>query len=184
MLEELKNLLDSFTDKIGAKLNKLLEMLPKEGTLSQLEAGTDTEQRTYTPKDLNEFVLENSVLEKAKVYDKDTIAELVDNELEDSIIPSPGAGKFIHVESVTITPLEGAEFPPNLSGEIRIGNFLQIQFKVLLDDDTVSQNFLNNGVKGSKINSPCMVLFDSFLDVSNFIGEVKFTVRYRIINTS
>ncbi len=58
-MEELKNLLNSFTQVIAAKLNVLKSSIPSVGTKSQLEAGTDTEQRTYTPKDLSEFVDDN-----------------------------------------------------------------------------------------------------------------------------
>src|SRR5699024_8058210 len=58
-MEELKNLLNSLTQVIAAKLNVLKNSIPSVGTLTHLENGTDTEQRSYRPKDIHDFVREN-----------------------------------------------------------------------------------------------------------------------------
>src|SRR5699024_8704886 len=58
-MEELKNLLNSLTQVIAAKLNVLKYSIPSVRTLTHLENGTDTEQRSYRPKDIHDFVDDN-----------------------------------------------------------------------------------------------------------------------------
>src|SRR5699024_684369 len=182
-MEELKNLLNSLTQVIAAKLNVLKNSIPSVGTLTHLENGTDTEQRSYRPKDIHDFVKENkSSREKVVYFDKNKIDEMLSLGTGSTVIPTPASNEFIHVESLTITPKTGGEFPPVISGDIMIRNILQMSFKAQLDNDTKSENMINTGVRASERGEPCEIFFNSVLDTTNYVGQIKFTIRYRIIN--
>ena|SRR5699024_4555344 len=156
---------------------------PKQGTRTQLEEGTDTEQRSYRPKDIHDFVKENkSLREKVVYFDKNGIDEMLSLGTGYTVIPAPASNEFIHVESLTITPKTGGEFPPVISGDIMIRNILQMSFKAQLDNDTKSENMINTGLRASERGEPCEIFFNSVLDTTNYVGQIKFTIRYRIIN--
>src|SRR5690625_4609536 len=164
-MEELKNLLNSLTQVIAAKLNVLKNTIPSVGTLTHLENGTDTEQRSYRPKDIYDFVKENKSLREKVVYlDKTWIDEMLLLGTGYTEIPTPASNQIIHVELITNTAKTRGEFSSVISENIVIRIILQMSFKTQLDNDTKAENMINTGVRASERGEPCEIFFNSVLD--------------------
>src|SRR5690625_3704842 len=78
--EDLLPKLTEFRELVGDALNKINSKIPNGATLTHLEDGTDTEQRTYTPKDLSEFVDDNKpkadILSFSEHADEETTSKI------------------------------------------------------------------------------------------------------------
>lgn len=184
-MEKLKLILANFTVLIADKLNSVIEMLPLSGTLEQLEEGTNIKQRSYTPKDLHDFVASNStgLAEKTSTVTATEINALISTGDSYTLVDSPGAINFIHLDSISMIPTSGSYFD-NLNGAIQVGdNNTEINFKTFSNDDTTSIKLLGNILSNPKVNQPCTMKLDPTTTTGN-TGKLKIIVRYRIMNNN